>query len=342
MANYKGIKGYKVQSRASDPTANEGQIWYNTTSNVLKYDTVSAGAWASGGDMSTGRQTCAGAGQSSSAGLVMGGTAPPSPAIMSSAEKYNGTAWANTGSMINQRRYFTGLGTQTAAIAAGGIRGPTPGEAPTSKTELFNGSTWSELPTLARTPSTSPQAQTRMGGFGNSTSAIVVGGDESASQLALCEQFNGTSWAEVADLSQTQSYGFSSGQTGASGMFMGGWEWPSPGGQIGKSGEWNDTSWTATPSMNTARDSGGFSCYGTVTQAMIVAGRGPPTNLTVCEIYNGTTWTEVANCSTGRYYCSGSGTGTSALVMGGYAIPALVATEEWDGAPAVVKTVTVS
>jgi len=339
MANYKGIKGYKVQSRASDPTANEGQIWYNTTSSALKYDTVNAGAWSSGGNMSTGRQTCAGAGQSSSAGLVMGGTAPPSPAIMATAEKYNGTAWANTGSMINQRRYFTGLGTQTAAIAAGGIRGPTPGEAPTSKTELFNGSTWSELPTLARTPSTSPQAQTRMGGFGNSTSALVMGGDESGSQLALCEQFNGTSWAEVADLSQTQSYGYSSGQTGASGLFMGGYTNP-PWAQTTDSEEWNNVSWTATPGINTARDSGGFSVYGTVTQSMIVCGR--PGTVTLCEIYNGTSWTEVANCSTGRYYCTGSGAGTSALVMGGYAIPALNATEEWDGAPAVVKTVTVS
>jgi len=341
MSAYKGIKGYKVQSRASDPTANEGQIWYNTTSAALKYDTVGAGAWASGGDMNTTRSTLAAAGASSSSGIAMGGVSPPPGAILATAEKYNGTAWTVSPSMINERRYFTGLGTQTAAIAAGGIRGPSPGEAPTSKTELYNGVAWSELPTLVRSPSTSPQAQTRMGGFGNSTSAIVVGGDESGSQLALCEQFNGTSWAEVADLSQTQSYGFSSGQTGTSGLFMGGYTNP-PWTQTNKSEEWNGTSWTATPNINTARDSGGFSVYGLVTQAMIVAGRVPPPNSTLCETYNGTTWTEVADCSTGRYYCSGSGIGTSALVMGGYAIPSLATTEEWAGSPAVVKTVTVS
>jgi len=36
MATYKGIKGFKVQSLASD-TAVEGQVWYNTTTNLLKF-----------------------------------------------------------------------------------------------------------------------------------------------------------------------------------------------------------------------------------------------------------------------------------------------------------------
>ena len=36
MAEYKTIKGFKVQSLASDPTLVEGQVWYNTTSNKLK------------------------------------------------------------------------------------------------------------------------------------------------------------------------------------------------------------------------------------------------------------------------------------------------------------------
>ena len=52
-----------------------------------------------------------------------------------------------------------------------------------------------------------------------------------------------------------------------------------PWAQIATTGEWNDTSWTAGGNLNTARDSGGFSVYGVVTQAMIVAGRVPPPNL---------------------------------------------------------------
>ena len=37
MATYLSIKGVKVQSLASDPTLIEGIVWYNTTTNVLKF-----------------------------------------------------------------------------------------------------------------------------------------------------------------------------------------------------------------------------------------------------------------------------------------------------------------
>ena len=39
MATYKSIQGYTVQSLASDPSASadtEGQVWYNSASNVWK------------------------------------------------------------------------------------------------------------------------------------------------------------------------------------------------------------------------------------------------------------------------------------------------------------------
>ena len=36
MATYIGIQGVKVQSLASDTTV-EGQVWYNTTTNLLKF-----------------------------------------------------------------------------------------------------------------------------------------------------------------------------------------------------------------------------------------------------------------------------------------------------------------
>ena len=37
MSEYKGIKGLTIQEVASDPPAPlEGQVWYNTTTSVLK------------------------------------------------------------------------------------------------------------------------------------------------------------------------------------------------------------------------------------------------------------------------------------------------------------------
>ena len=37
MAEYKGIRGFTIESLASDPTnLTAGQIWYNTTTTVIK------------------------------------------------------------------------------------------------------------------------------------------------------------------------------------------------------------------------------------------------------------------------------------------------------------------
>ena len=51
MANYYDIKGQKVQNLATDPSpGTEGQLWYNTTSNTAKFNSVtSADAWSTGG-----------------------------------------------------------------------------------------------------------------------------------------------------------------------------------------------------------------------------------------------------------------------------------------------------
>ena len=56
------------------------------------------------------------------------------------------------------------------------------------------------------------------------------------------------------------------------------------------------------------------------------------------EIWNNTSWTEIANMSTGRNYLSGVGTTTASLAFGGtVSTPAVsAATEEWTGAGAPV------
>jgi phosphotransferase system glucose/maltose/N-acetylglucosamine-specific IIC component len=57
MAEYINIRGQSIEVVASDP-ANPtlGQIWYNSTSNTLKgFSVTTAGAWATGNNMNTGR-----------------------------------------------------------------------------------------------------------------------------------------------------------------------------------------------------------------------------------------------------------------------------------------------
>ena len=56
MTTYKELKGTNIEAVATDPTYPvTGQVWYNTTSNVLKGSVFAAAAWASGGSLNTGR-----------------------------------------------------------------------------------------------------------------------------------------------------------------------------------------------------------------------------------------------------------------------------------------------
>jgi hypothetical protein len=88
MAEYKGIKGFKVQYLSADPSNPIiGQTWYNSTSKDLKYTGVTtAGAWASATSMNTARATLAGAG-TQTAGLAFGGS---TPTVTAATEEYDG------------------------------------------------------------------------------------------------------------------------------------------------------------------------------------------------------------------------------------------------------------
>jgi hypothetical protein len=343
MADYKGIKGFKVQSRASDPTANEGQIWYNTTSNALKYDAVAAGAWASGGNLNTARQTLGGAGISQDSALAFGGS-PNGSAVVGVTESYNGSAWTEVADLNTPRRYFVGLGTQTAAMACGG-------HSVIKECESWNGTSWTEVGDLTRS-STPPVSCTFASGFGSTTSAMFNGGAEGApappppSTLQICEQWNGTSWTEVADLVTAMTYAAGTGTSGTSGLSTAGATFTPGWGFNNKNQEWNATSWTELADINTARTSLGGAVQGSTTSALVFGGTEPPNNESdLTEKWNGTSWTEVADLANARHYVGGAGVANNALCFGG--VPPTPAssynvTEEWSGAPAVVKTVTVS
>ena len=129
MVAYTGIQGQNILIVSSDP-ANpvEGQIWYNSTSNLLKgYANVVTNAWASGGNMNTARRTLAGAG-TQTAGLGFAGYGPTG-----ATEEYNGTSWVISTSMTTARNELAGAGTQTAGLAIGG-------SGPSNATEEYTGS----------------------------------------------------------------------------------------------------------------------------------------------------------------------------------------------------------
>ena len=60
MATYKEIRGVNIQSRDVDPTAVEGDVWYNATTGKLKVF-ASAGAWSTGNNQNVTANNRAGA-----------------------------------------------------------------------------------------------------------------------------------------------------------------------------------------------------------------------------------------------------------------------------------------
>jgi hypothetical protein len=166
MATYKGIKGFSIQNLSADPSNPiEGEIWYNSTSNVWKVEeATAAGAWATANNMNNARSSLGGAGIQTAA-LAFGGS-QPSPINSTLTEEYDGTSWAGSGGLGTGRRGLAGCGIQTAGLAFGGyVTGFL------SATEEYNGSTWSPGNPLINARSSSI-------GAGTQTAGLAWGGDE--------------------------------------------------------------------------------------------------------------------------------------------------------------------
>jgi len=333
MADYKGIKGFKVQSLASDPTVNEGQIWYNTTSDTLKYDTIAAGTWSAGGDVNTSRTQCAGAGRSNSAALMMGGNVVGGSNYQLLTESYDGTTWTEVTAMGTARNYFNGIGTQTAALV--GLSGTGPPFATQTNVETYNGTGWTEQ-------ANANTARAKAAGAGTTTSCIYAGGATGGSpgtMVGNTETYDGTSWTAVNALNTARwkLAGSTSGTPSATLVMAGSLAGPPWTNNAVE--EWNGTSWAAETALGTARYGPG-GC-GISTNALCFGGY---VSVLQTESWNGTAWTEVSDLATPSYAAgdAGSASASEALFIAGQSpAPNGVRTQEWLKAAA-VKTVTTS
>ena len=354
MAEYRGTVGSKVRNYTTDPdNPIEGQVWYNTTDNVLKFQYPNLlSSWRTGNALSVARSESASTSLSRDAALYVSGRGGPS-AILNNTESYDGTSWTEVNDLNTGRRLITGSGNNTAMIAFGGSS-PPPVSA-YANNESWNGSTWTEVGDLntARWALQGQGTSTAGLGFGGSPGSGVTGATESwngttwtetgdlntARQLlggagqtntavlayggappntAVTENFNGTSWTEVNDLNVARFKGGSSGVSNASSIAFGG----NAGTPVTTATEEWDANqpvgaWSTTNTMNTMRVSGQA---GVQTDAIVFGGDNPgggSYNLT--EAYNGTSWTNLpATLNSARSSSGGTGTSTSALMFGGY------------------------
>ena len=76
MATYLGTNGSRIQNYTTNPdNPNEGEVWYNATDQVLKFqypNVTSAGSWRVANGLNTGRNELSGAGTQTAA-LMFGG-----------------------------------------------------------------------------------------------------------------------------------------------------------------------------------------------------------------------------------------------------------------------------
>jgi hypothetical protein len=189
MATYYGTYGQKVQYLASDPSDPQiGQVWYNSTSAVLKVrQEVTVNAWASGGNLNTARSQLAGAGITQTAALAFGGS-PNDSATTTATESYNGSSWTTVNSLTNASRLLSGAGSQSSALRIGGFP-------QTDVVESWNGTSWTSGTNL--NPSTISQAAAA----GNSnTAAYSFSVEKIHLEQQIESKYNGTSWTSGASL----------------------------------------------------------------------------------------------------------------------------------------------
>jgi hypothetical protein len=292
MSEYKGIKGFQVQTRTEDPVPYAQAL----------ADNPYAGVWSAGGNVNSARFLFDSGVGSLTAGLIAGNS--PSP----NAEQYNGTSWTNITSLGNNTAGRAGAGTSTAALEFGG----TPG---LGVTEYWNGSSWTELNDLNT-------GRNVAGGIGTAYTAALCAGGDAPGYVANVESWNGSTWTEVNDLNTARGHATGVG-TQTNGILVG----SAP--PLALTETWNGSSWTETTDLNTGRyglaGSGASS-----TDALVFGGESPaPGFFANTESWDGSSWTEVNDMATGRYYLAGAGTSSSAWAASGETTTSSSATEEW-------------
>ena len=326
MANYKGIKGFSIQSLSSDPSnLAQGEIWYNTTSNTLKGFANIGASWASGGNVNTARSGAGCSAGTTSAGLIANGGGPSPAADEQNTEIYDGSTWTQTGHTTNSNKTLAAqTGTSTAAFIFG--------EAVAC--DSYNGTTWSNPGNDVNTARVGGGGG---GGPGGQTSSLWGGGYQVpiATRANITEEYDGSTWTEVGDMNTARLYqGCASGTPQTTALEFGGQSGvpPTPSTDcLSITEQWNGTGWTEVGDMNTGRREMGS--FGTNTGAFAVGGMTLPGLAFTAKVeqYNGTAWTEVQDMTTTRSYSMCAGTSTEAFSASGTLAPSAKSsvTEEW-------------
>ena len=323
--------GRSYMAGCGTQTAGLGFGGYTTSPNTQGQaltEEYNGTSWSESGDLDTSRYSIGAAG-TQTAGLAFGGynNGLPPGNVTNKTEEYNGTIWTVSPGTLGTARYeMAGAGLQTAAVAALGYKYGSPLR--TTSTEEYDGSTWS-----AGANATTERSALKGGGI--QTSFLVFGGFAPPDSAAT-EAYDGTSWTNQPNLATARRRMGQASNTSnnSTGLCVGGQTPPSSSiteeftssTNVITAGAW------ASGANQTLNTYGRGGC-GSTTAGLLFGGYQPSSaSRTETETFDGTSYSEVSDMSTGRRYVAGFGTQTAAVCAAGNTPPGFTTVvEEWDG-----------
>ena len=301
--------------------------------------------WARASDLNTDRYGCLGFGLQT-AGICHGGHAsnPGFPSQAKMTEEYDGSSWTEVADSNTLRRYHGSAGTFSAGLIYGGnITQPPTNYGPgTANTETWNGVAWTEVANLSA-------GRTFGGSTGTQRAAFYAGGsaDTPNAGQTTTEEWDQSStlaagaWAAGGQLSTARSAGMSTdGKDSEAVLFAAGDGGPPSTYPVAVE-SYDGTSWTEIADMNQGRNRGagagtttatlGYGGYSPANVPPASGSGGAAVYHVKTEVFDGSSWTEVADLNAGRYSMSGIGTSTAALGAGGYQGAYKDISEEYNG-----------
>ena len=285
---------------------------YNATEEFNRsVSIITAGAWASGGNLNLARDNHATATNSAAdTGLVMGGNYPSGT---DNVEEYNGSTWSEQNNLPTALSHMGGAGTQTAGLSFTGRLNP---GSRVDDTYEYDGSSWTAGGNYG-----TDQAYT--GGAGTQTAALGVAGETPpGTDLTTSYEYNGSAWT-AGNACNVPGYDALVFGT-AAGAHMSCLTGPPT---SLETEEYDGTNWTASATTIVAQNQGGAS--GTYPIGLIFGGAATVPS-TSTQGWDGTAWSTRPSLSTGRR-AKGSGVTALGLAAGGEtpASPTSNATEEF-------------
>ena len=240
--------------------------------------------------------------------------------------------WSSGGSLGTGRYLGAAFGTVDAGVYMGGMMSPTPVGPASDLNEEYNGIGWSSGTSY-------PASVIGAGSAGTQTDGLCFGGGQPPFKTAA-NKYDGTSWTGTGAIPLGADNFGSCGTDTTSNVIAAIGRNPSSGNAgTNTSIKFNGSTWSAGPTLNTARMFGANMGAGTGTAGLVFGGfiDPSPNSMTNTESFDGTSWTTVTSLNRAMGLRSGLGIQTSALAVCGNT-PSGVGAEHYDGTSWTIKT----